>query len=75
MGKSNFAPVLTPETIGRLHKELSRESRNTIDDMADYLAMRCYQKSLETCPGERVKNLRREKAREIIYLLVYHGYL
>lgn len=75
MGKYKFAPILTPENITRLHKELSPESQKAIDDMADYLGENYCQRCQERFPEEKIRYLRREKAREIIYVLVLNGYL
>lgn len=75
MAKYKFTPILTPENINRLHRELSAEAQRTIDDMADYMAERYCERCRELFPEESIKGLRREKAREIIYVLVLHNYL
>ncbi len=68
-------PLLTPENINRLHRELSPEAQKTIDAMADYMSENFCRKSQERFPEEKMHYLRREKSREIIYVLVMHGYL
>ncbi len=75
MGKYDFAPILTPDNINKLHRELSKDSQKALDDMADYLGENYCRRFQERCPGEKIHYLRREKAREIIYVLVLQGYL
>jgi hypothetical protein len=73
--KHRFAPILTPENICKMHKELSPEAQKTLDDMADYLGERYNQRMVEMFPGVIPNCLKREKAREVIYMLVYNGFL
>jgi hypothetical protein len=72
---NSFSPVFIPETIVILHKELSDEARRTIDAMADHLSENFCKKCAEEYPDVKIELINREKAREIIYVLVYNGFL